>query len=592
MGIGSRIGSEFGDYRIQSLLGRGGMGMVYLAQDRILGRRVALKVLAPELGENPGFRARFSRESQLAASIDHPNILPVYGAGEQEGEFFIAMRFVDGFDLEALLREQGPLDPDRALRIAGQIGAALDAAIDRGLVHRDVKPANVLVAVGAGPNRTEHCYLTDFGLTRDRSSPLAFSTGQVMGTVDYLAPEQIQGKEVDGRTDQYALACILFQCLTGRVPFEKDEDVAVLFAHLNDEPPRVSDLRPELPPEIDAVIARGMAKRKEDRFPICGDMVAAAAVALRERDEATPKLPVRASRRTRRWIVAALVLVLVSGAAVTIGLASRGSGGDAVPGDVYVMNADGTGVSRLLHFPDGASHPSWSPDGTKIAFVSPHAGSNDVYVMNADGTGVVQLTHTVASESEPVWSPDGSRMAFVSDRARTQDIYVMNADGSHVVPVTSGPATDADPAWSHDGTQIAFASDRRGGSDIWIVNADGTKMHMLVATPAPEFAPLWSPNGSKLAFVSTRGGNQEIYVRFGGSTTRLTYSAGHDLIGSWSPDGSRISFVSDRSGARNIYVMNADGTDVVQLTHDPAGVQVAAWSPDGLKILFVGSRRG
>jgi len=277
----ARIGSELAGYRIETAIGRGGMGVVYRAEQLRLGRKVALKLLAPELAENEGFRARFEHESRLAAALDHPNIVPLYEAGEAEGLLFISMRYVEGTDLRALLSRQGRLEPERALAIAGQVASALDAAHARGLVHRDVKPGNILIAADVGADGSEHCYLTDFGLTKDTSSPVELTaTGTFVGTIDYIAPEQIEGAKPDGRGDQYALACVLFECLTGHPPFPRDQEIVVMWAHLQDDPPTVTAERSELPAAIDGVIARAMAKAPHERFPTCAAMVAAARAAL------------------------------------------------------------------------------------------------------------------------------------------------------------------------------------------------------------------------------------------------------------------------------------------------------------------------
>jgi serine/threonine protein kinase/subtilisin-like proprotein convertase family protein len=271
-------GSTFGIYRIESQLGRGGMSIVYLAEDPRLARRVAIKVLSDELAEDESFRNRFIRESQLAAGLDHPNIVPVYEAGEIEGKLFIAMRYVRGTDLRTLVTEEGRLAADRIVRLLRPIASALDAAHRAGLVHRDVKPANILVALD---QEEEHPYLADFGLTKHTSSKSGLTqTGTFMGTVDYVAPEQIQGGEVDGRTDEYSLACVLYQCLTGEVPFDKGTDVATLFGHLQDPPPRVSARRADLPVALDEVIVRGMAKDQADRHPTCTAMIDASARAV------------------------------------------------------------------------------------------------------------------------------------------------------------------------------------------------------------------------------------------------------------------------------------------------------------------------
>jgi serine/threonine protein kinase len=271
-------GSTFGIYRIESQLGRGGMSFVYLAEDPRLARRVAIKVLSDELAEDESFRNRFIRESQLAAGLDHPNIVPVYEAGEIEGKLFIAMRYVRGTDLRTLITKEGSLAAERIVRLLRPIASALDAAHRAGLVHRDVKPANILLALD---QEEEHPYLSDFGLTKHTSSKSGLTqTGTFMGTVDYVAPEQIQGGEVDGRTDEYSLACVLYQCLTGEVPFDKGTDVATLFGHLQDPPPRVSARRADLPVALDEVVARGMAKDQADRHPTCTAMIDASARAI------------------------------------------------------------------------------------------------------------------------------------------------------------------------------------------------------------------------------------------------------------------------------------------------------------------------
>src|SRR4051812_27518510 len=267
------------------LLGRGGMGVVYQAQHVHLGRTVALKLLAPELSRSEDFRARFLRESRLAAELDHPGIVAVYDAGEGNGVLFIAMRFVRGTDLQAMLSQRGPLAVDETLSILNQVATALDAAHASGLVHRDVKPANVMI-------EGQRCYLADFGLTKRASSDSVQLTaaGQFLGTVDYVAPEQIEGRPTDGRADQYALGCVLFECLTGSRPYPRDSQVAIIYAQLREPPPRPCELRPDLPAAIDMVVARAMAKKPADRFPTAGEMVVAARDALAA--PASPTVPV------------------------------------------------------------------------------------------------------------------------------------------------------------------------------------------------------------------------------------------------------------------------------------------------------------
>ncbi len=241
-----RPGAQLGDFRILELVGRGGMGIVYLAEDVRLKRRAAVKVLAPELAEDETFRHRFIRESELAAAIDHPNIVPVYGAGEAGGRLWIAMRYVEGTNLRDLIARKGRLDLEYAVSVVSQIGRALDAANSRGLVHRDVKPGNILILPGAGGESTDHIYLTDFGLTKRAMDDSGLtSTGQFIGTIDFIAPEQIQGRTLDGRADQYSLACVLYTCLCGHVPFLRDVEIATIYAHLTEPPPRLSAERPD-----------------------------------------------------------------------------------------------------------------------------------------------------------------------------------------------------------------------------------------------------------------------------------------------------------------------------------------------------------
>jgi len=258
------------------------MGVVYLARDLRLDRKVAVKVMAPEVAGDRAFRDRFEREARMAAATDHPNIIPIYDTGEQDGVLYLAMRFVPGTDLRTLLVETGALPSDRAVGILRQVAGALDAAHEQGIVHRDVKPANILLASGSGSDETDHVYLTDFGLTKRfaQASRALTASGQFVGTIDYVAPEQVEGQAVDGRADQYSLACVMFECLTGAVVFGETSDVATLFAHVQQPPPPVTSLRPDLPVEVDEVLAQALAKSPGDRFASCLEFVAAMREAL------------------------------------------------------------------------------------------------------------------------------------------------------------------------------------------------------------------------------------------------------------------------------------------------------------------------
>jgi len=273
-------GSQLAGYVIEEQIGAGGMAVVFRARDAVLGRLAALKVLSPALAADQEFRTRFLRESRSVASVEEPHIIPVYGAGEVDGVLYIATKFVSGGDLaDVLQRAGGSLEPGRAVLFIEQVASALDAAHAAGLVHRDVKPGNILVDVV--PGRGEHAYLSDFGLSKRAMSVSGLTaTGTFLGTPDYCAPEHIRGLPVDGRADQYSLACMAFALLTGNLPFRRQESMATLFAHLNDPVPPLSRYRGDLPPGADAVLARGLAKEPQDRYGRCGEFAAALRDAL------------------------------------------------------------------------------------------------------------------------------------------------------------------------------------------------------------------------------------------------------------------------------------------------------------------------
>ena len=288
-----RAGTTLAGYRLEEVIGRGGMGVVYRARHALLERTVALKLLSPEAAADEEFRERFVRESRMAAALEHPHVVPVYDAGEADGLCYIAMRYVDGTDLGRALERQGPLEPERALSIAGQIGSALDAAHERSIVHRDVKPANVLL--------DDHgAYLSDFGLTKHISSQTRLTAhGLFVGTIDYMPPEQIEGNRLDPRSDVYAFGCVLYHMLTGTPPFQRDSAVSLMYAQLRDRPPPISRRRAGLPEALDPVFARALAKRSEERYDTCLELVDEARSALGLNGSSPVARPVpRVSART------------------------------------------------------------------------------------------------------------------------------------------------------------------------------------------------------------------------------------------------------------------------------------------------------
>ena len=454
-------GDVIGGYLVRAVAGRGGMGVVYRAEDLALGREVALKVIAPTLAGDPRFRERFARETRIAAGLEHPNVVPVYGAGEENGRLFIAMRFVEGADLQSVLRD-GRLPPDRAAGIVSQVAAALDAAHVRGLVHRDVKPANVLITkVG----RAEQAYLTDFGLTRNEAAGDGLTkTGQWVGTLAYVAPEQIRGEPVDARADIYALGAVLYECLTGHPPFEVRSELEALAAHLDQPPPRPS--AEGVPKSFDSVVERAMNKDPRRRFRSAGDLARAAGGVvdgrrprLDERSVATgAAAPIDVGRRKRRSqrtlaVAAAIVAAL---AALAVGLsawaiASRSDG---------VTNAAGRVVGETIALPTDPDHLA-AADGRVWAIAE---GGGSLVRVAADSGSVDELPSGIdlgggdyadlAATQSAVWIARA-----IPDLGGVDHVDATTGEAVQHIPLALAAAVAADPTgvW-------AVAPSEAGGS--------------------------------------------------------------------------------------------------------------------------------
>ncbi|HEY1642373.1 MAG TPA: protein kinase [Streptosporangiaceae bacterium] len=363
-------GTQIAGYQVEAEIGRGGMAIVYRALDGKLGRLVALKILAPQLAEDESFRRRFIHESRAAAAVDHPNIVPVFEAGEADGCLFIAMRYVGTGDVRTLLQRQGRLPLARVVAIVSQVASALDVAHSRGLVHRDIKPANMLLAESSD-GQSDHVYLSDFGLSKLTLAPTGLtSTGQFMGTLDYVAPEQIEGKAVDGRADLYALACTTVEMLSGGPPFRRAENMALMWAQLSEPPPRLTERCPELPPAIDDVIFTALAKAPGDRYLSCGEFAAAlhgAALVSGPESWGAPRSGVRPL--TEQAFLPGARHTVLDGAAGTVGPApvspAPGTGFPAAAAGAAAAGAAGAAAAAgLAALPDSAAGPpgpaAWS----------------------------------------------------------------------------------------------------------------------------------------------------------------------------------------------------------------------------------------
>ena len=403
-----RVGTELAGYRLEKLLGRGGMADVYRAVDSRLGRQVALKLLAPDVAGDVRFRERFLRESQLAASLDHPNVIPIYEAGAVGDLLFIAMRYVAGTDLKKVLDHEGRLHPRRAIALLARVADALDTAHGRGLVHRDVKPGNVLIAVDRNADPPEHPYLADFGLTKQTSSDSGLTqTGQFVGTADYAAPEQITRAPIGPGTDQYALACVLFECLTGAPPYRDDALMAVLWAHVNEAPPSAAERNPDLPKAIDPVLARGLATKPSDRYESCRALVAAARDALGVSGE-LPQSGARKQLLTRRQLLVGAGALVAAAAAVPSVVLTRG--GNAAPSLAprnSVVRIDPAAGEVAEIFPELA--PTWTfAVGGGAAWMLSRQARTLTRIDQATGevssAGLPGLPYWIAATDDAVWA--------------------------------------------------------------------------------------------------------------------------------------------------------------------------------------------
>jgi serine/threonine-protein kinase len=486
----SRIGTVLAGYRIEERIGRGGMSVVYRADHTRLKRKVALKLLAPEFAEDAAFRERFLRESELAASLDHPNVVPIYDAGEVDGLLYIAMRYVGGTDLKALLRRDGALSAEHAVGVAAQVAGALDAAHERGLIHRDVKPSNILVA------GKEHCYLSDFGLSTSASDRSALADPrQVVGTIDYVAPEQIRGEEVGGSADVYSLACLLYECLTGKVPFPRASDVAVVYAHLEEPPPKTG-----LTAELDAVLERGMAKEPAGRWNSAGALVEAAAASLGE----AVALP---SVRKRRLLRVGAAACAAAAAAIAAAVFLGGSGAGIARADTLVrIDPDGgqaAGAVALDAQPTAvtvcAGNVWVTGIGGRVSEIDPRSLTVNRIQVRGTASDVADIGDLAAV----VAGPPGAVTII--------DAQFGKISGTVPLPLTSS------------GTAVAF------GRDIWVANPGARELDRLDPpfTQVADTVPLggrprliaagkdalWAAGGRTLWRVDMSRGEARVRVR-------------------------------------------------------------------------------
>ena len=562
MSIG--IGSQLAGYRLEDEVGRGGMGVVYRATELGLHRPVALKLIAPELAGDAAFRERFLRESRLAASIDHPGILPVYAAGEADGEVYLATRYVAGTDLRATLEEDGPLTPERALPLVEQVADALDAAHERGLVHRDVKPANVLVDSG------DHCYLCDFGLTKRLGEGGAITVaGGLAGTLDYLAPEQIRQGDVDGRADQYALACVLYECLAGRPPFRRESEAQTLWGHMQEAPPPLPGY-----PELDGVLARGLAKHVAERYEDCGQLVESARAAL-GLGPSRGVLLRRRRRLGRRLLLvgAALIAVAVIVAALIATLGSKGAI-VAHPNSIAAVDPSSRKVAAAV------------PVGDAPTIVA--ASDRWVWVINSnDGAGTISRIDPRRKRVVSTFSVGGSPSDLL---AAGGSLWVGTKEG-RVLEIE--PATDIEIAsWRlpNAGRSSPFVDDRGAGflaygaNTLWAASFRSiSRIDPATSKLLPGRSTVWGPFDYGFGSLWTTGSDTGLF-RLAPRTLRRQATVALPTSGLDVAVGLGSVWLPDDEGRRVWQIDPKE--DVVQATYPTGGRTFAAavgagavWAP-------------
>jgi ABC-type transport system substrate-binding protein len=561
-GVPLAPGDELAGYRIEALLGRGGMGVVYRAHDLALDRKLALKLLAPELGADARFRDRFLRESRLAAALDHPAIVPVYDAGEVGGRLYIAMRLVDGTDLGRLLAAEGPLAPERALALLGPVADALDAAHERGLIHRDVKPSNVLV------DERGHAYLADFGLSRRLADPAPdLGGGRSLGTVDYVAPEQVRGGDVDGRADLYSLGCLLYECIGGRPPFA-GSDTAVVFAHLEQAPPGL--------PHFDAVIAKALAKSPEDRYQSGRELIAATRAALPP------------TRSPHRRLLGALAVLVAAGVAISAAVVlTRGTPAPTqtaasvrsialAPNAADVIDARTARVVRAFHLTQAPTDvafvggSAWLPLGDENRVVGVDLASRRV-------TRIVQLpwtpTDRIAGGGGLVWVREArnlgggvlgidARSGRVARRFEFAGSSVGIAYGFGSLWLVGGAEVlRVDPRSGRTLHRFPIVADwlAAGGSAVWAASSDGSVWKL---DPVANAITARTKLHGWLSDVAV--GNGSVWVSIVGEDA--VYQLSEDDLGEEraipsGPDPERIS-----AGGGRIWVASAEARTLTRLT--------------------------
>lgn len=587
----SFIGQEVGSYVIDSLLGAGGMGQVYLAHDRKLKRRIALKILPPEFSSDPERVRRFEREARAVSALNHPGIVTIHDFGEKAGWRYIATELVEGKTLHALIHEG--LGLKEILTIGIQVAEALAAAHGAGVIHRDIKPENIMVRPDG------YVKVLDFGLakrivaTTQSESGVAKSTqlGVVMGTLPYMSPEQAAGDAVDHQTDLWSLGAVIYEMVAGKTPFVRDSRQATLNAILASSPQSISTA----PPELNRILKKALEKDRRLRYQAASDLRADLQRLLRDLDASlsrpAKKVGALRWRKSAYLVPAAAVSLTALLAAGLVGWRLRWGRRDAPDWSraTHIQLTDQSGTEF---------HPSLAPDGKSFVYASGNAGNLDLFLQRVGGKNPVNLTKdSLADDTEPVFSPDGEHIAFRSSR-EPRGIYVMEATGENVRRISDG---GFHPSWSPDGQEIVFSEagqdspSVRVASALWIVNVGTGAKRLLTTLDAMQ--PSWSPGGKRIAFwfLPPSIGRRDIATisRHGGEPVVITKGAATNWNPVWSPDGRFLYFVSDRAGNMNFWRVAIDEESGEALSEPEAVVTPSkfsrhlGFSRDGKRMIYV-----
>ena len=594
------IGSTISHYKILEKLGEGGMGVVYKAEDLKLKRIVAIKFLPKRLAVHGEERERFEHEAQAASSLNHPNICTIYEIDEQNDETFIVMEYLDGVTLREWIRKKAEqsegyrkLGAKEAVELATQIAEGLEKAHEKGIIHRDIKSENIMVT------NDGRAKIMDFGLAKLRGASKLTKTGSTVGTIAYMSPEQVEGMETDHRTDIFSFGVVLYEMLSGRLPFQAEHETAMMYEIINVEPKSVSEIRQGVDSELDRIVMKCLEKDREIRYQSMRDVVVDLKRYRRDSEgrriertvaktsQIVETIPVESQLPSKRshtaFIIGGIVLIIMIVAGIFYFQKQ------SVPlTESKQLEAK---IAKITSRPGLEDEPSWSPDGKFLAYTSDDRGNFDILVQPVTGGQIIRVGDSDADDAQPAWSPDGTKLAFVSARDRGGRFSILMGEGLleaylkgkggdiFLVPALGGTPVKLvengfDPAWSPDGKTIVFRSSRGGQWDLWTIPVEGGTPKQFTNDASLDYQPCWSPDGKWIVYGYRvlEGGfedRDEVYAvqapgrqlptgrivddSSSGTGKKLTNDAALVVKPTWSPDGKFIVFSSKRSGSMNIW---------------------------------------